>query len=395
MSTTTYSNDSLPESLLPSERITEFCRYLRESGMETTTHDVELLTEVLILAGGAVSAKRVESLWRPVVCRSLKEWHAWSELFQFFWFPHKTKGTVKVTGSTRRSRHLREMIERSQSMTESSPGSAPVIGDTPAVSDEMQEHDQRPKSAGGASAVDPLDRDFESQWMPADLTLLERIARSVRTQLLTVPTRRWRMSDRGRTLDLRKTSQSMIRLAGDGLIPHWQAHRRETPQIVMVIDVSRSMESYAAFYLRLARAFARLLPVRVFVFHVRYAEISEFLRRDNPQIQEKIDAVTAGFQGGTKIASSLKSICFDDKAVSLNRTTRVWVFSDGYDTDEPTALRDVLKRIRGRGAAIEWFYPNKTVVGMSRCVRLARDLVKNWYSAGNLSEIDLSLRQLR
>ena len=395
MSTTTCFNDSSSESLLPSERITEFCRYLRENGMETTTRDVALLAEVLVLAGGAVSAKRVESLWRPVVCRSLKEWRAWSELFQIFWFPHKTRGTVKVTGSTRRSSHLREMIERSQSMTESGPGSARVVGDTPAVSDEMQDQDKQPKSAGGASVVDPLDRDYESQWMPADLTLLERIARVVRAQLLTVPTRRWRMSDRGRALDLRKTSQSLIRFAGDGLIPHWQAHRRETPQIVMVIDVSRSMESYAAFYLRLARAFARLLPVRVFVFHVRYAEISEFLRRDNPQIQEKIDAVTAGFQGGTKIASSLKSICFDEKAVSLNRRTRVWVFSDGYDTDEPTALRDVLKRIRGRGAAIEWFYPNKTVVGMSRCVRLARDFVKNWYSAGNLSEIDLSFRQLR
>ena len=116
------------------------------------------------------------------------------------------------------------------------------------------------------------------------------------------------------------------------------------------------------------------------------------MTKDNPQIQEKIDVVTAGFQGGTKIASSLKSICFDDKTVSLNRRTRVWIFSDGYDTDEPTALRDVLKRIRGRGAAIEWFYPNKTVAGMSQCVRLARDLVKNWYSAGNLSEIDLSLQ---
>lgn len=395
MSPMIYSNDCSLESVLPSVRMTEFCRYLRENGMQITTRDAELLTEVLVLAGGAVSAKRVESLWRPVVCRSLKEWRAWSELFQLFWFPHKTKGTVKVTGSTRRSRHLKEMIERSQSMTESNQGSAPVVGDTPGVSDEENDQDKRPKSAGGASVVDPLDRDYESQWMPADLTLLERIARSVRAQLFTVPTRRWRMSDRGRALDLRKTSQSLVRFAGDGLIPHWQTHRRETPQIVMVIDVSRSMESYAAFYLRLARAFARLLPVRVFVFHVRYAEISELLRRDNPQIQEKIDAVTAGFQGGTKIASSLKSICFDEKAVSLNRRTRVWVFSDGYDTNEPTALRDVLKRIRGRGAAIEWFYPNKTVVGMSQCVRLARDLVKSWYSAGNLSEIDLSFRQLR
>lgn len=391
---TTYSNDYLPESVFPSARIVEFCRYLRENGMQTTTRDVELLTEVLVLAGGVVSARKVESLWRPVVCRSLKEWRAWSELFQLFWFPHKTKGTVKVTGSTRRSRHLKEMVERSQSMAGSGPGSASVVGDTPAGSDEIQAQDKRTKSAGGASVVDPLDRDYESQWMPADLTLLERIARKVRAQLLTVPTRRWRMSDRGRTLDLRKTSQSLIQFAGDGMIPRWRAHRRETPQIVMVIDVSRSMESYASFYLRLARAFARSLPVRVFVFHVRHAEISEFLTRDNPQIQEKIDAVTAGFLGGTKIASSLKGICFDEKSVSLNRRTRVWVFSDGYDTDKPTLLRDVLRRIRGRGAAIEWFYPNKTVAGMSQCVRLARDLVKNWYGAGNLSEIDLSLRQL-
>ena len=395
MSTTTCSNDSLPESSLPSERITEFCRYLRENGMQTTTRDVELLTEVLVLAGGALSAKRVESLWRPVVCRSLKEWRAWAELFQIFWFPHKTKGTVKVTGSTRRSRHLREMIDRSQSMTESGPGSAPVIGDTPAVSDEMQDQDKRPKSAGGASVVDPLDRDYESQWMPADLTLLEQMASSVRQQLLNVPTRRWRPSDRGRNLDIRKTAQSMFRFAGDGLIPYWKVRRRETPRIVIVIDVSRSMEAYAAFYLRLARAFSRWLPVRVFVFHVRYSEITEFLLRDNPKVQEKIDAVTAGFQGGTKIAWCVRKICFEDNAISLNRRTRVWVFSDGYDTDQPTDLRDVLRRIRGQGATVDWFYPNKTVAGMSQCVQLIKPLVKNWYSAANLPELESSIKGLK
>jgi uncharacterized protein with von Willebrand factor type A (vWA) domain len=155
------------------------------------------------------------------------------------------------------------------------------------------------------------------------------------------------------------------------------------------------MESYAGFYIRLARAFSRYLSVKVFVFHVRYAEITDLLVRDNPQIQEQIDAVTAGFQGGTKISSSLKKICFEDNAVSVNRRTRVWVFSDGFDTDEPDQLGKVLSRIRGRGGSVDWFYPNKTIAVMSRCIRVAKAFVNNWYSAGNLKELEVSLRQIR
>ena len=394
MSVTTCSNNYSAELGLPVGRVAEFCRYLRENGLQTTTRDAELFIEVLGLAGPGVSPARVEQLWRPIACRSLKDWKMWSELFQLFWFPHKTKGSVKVTGSTRKSRDLRQMIEKSQSMAESAAGSAPVVGDSPAISDDQGEQQRKQKAAGGASSVDPIGRDIQSQWMPSDLTLLERIARAVRQQLLNVPTRRWRVSDRGRTLDIKKTAQSVIRFAGDGLVPSWQVRRRETPQIVMMIDVSRSMESYAAFYLRLARAFSRWLPVRVFVFHVRYSEITEFLLRDNPKIQEKIDAVTAGFQGGTKIAWSIRQICFEDNAISLNRRTRVWVFSDGYDTDQPTDLRDVLRRVRGRGATVEWFYPNKTVAGMSQCIQLIKPLVKNWYSAANLPELESSVREL-
>ena len=395
MSVMTPCSDYLDDWNLPVSRIAEFCRYLRENGMRTTTRDAELFIDVLDLVGTRVDPVRVEQLWRPIACSSLRDWKIWSELFRLFWFPQRVKGTVKVTGTTRRSRQLREVIEQAQSATESGPGLASVVGDYPAVSDQDQSQNATQKSAGGASVVDPLGRDFQSQWLPSDLTMLERTARLVRAQLLNVPTRRWRISTRGRDLNLRKTTESIIRLGGDGVIPKWQSHRRQTPQVVMIIDVSRSMESYAGFYLRLARAFSRCLPVKVFVFHVRYAEITDLLLRDNPQIQEKIDAVTAGFQGGTKIASSLKKICFEDNAVSINRRTRVWVFSDGFDTDEPDQLRSILGRIRGRGGHVDWFYPNKTVAGMSQCIQLAKVFVKNWYSAGNLNELESSLRQMR
>ena len=388
-------NDCSDALVLPVSRIAEFCRYLRENGFQTTTHDAELLISVLHIAGIGSDSKRVEQLWRPIACNTLKEWKIWSEVFQAFWFPQRVKGTVKVTGTTRRARQLKEVVEQAKSTADSSSGKTSASGGAPSISDSDQPIGTDQKSAGGASEVDPLGRDVNSKWLPSDLALLEKIARSVRAQLLNVQTRRWQKSNRGRDLNLRKTTQSIIRLGGESAMPQWQVPRRQTPQIVMVIDVSRSMESYAGFYLRLARAFSRCLPVKVFVFHVRYSEITDLLLRDNPQIQEKIDAVTAGFQGGTKIAASLKKICFEDHAVNINRRTRVWVFSDGFDTDEPTKLSSVLGRIRGRGGSIDWFYPNKSVAGMSQCIQLSKALVKNWYGAGNLTELAGSLRAMR
>tara|TARA_Y100000991_G_scaffold207303_1_gene185246 strand:- start:1572 stop:2135 length:564 start_codon:yes stop_codon:yes gene_type:complete len=187
----------------------------------------------------------------------------------------------------------------------------------------------------------------------------------------------------------------MLRFGGDGVIPAWQKRRKETPNIVMVVDVSRSMETYAEFYLRLARAFARWLPIRVFVFHVQSAEVTELLLKDNPKMHAKINTIAAGFQGGTKIASNLKRICFDADGASLTRRTRLWIFSDGYDTDDPTALQNVMRRVRGKGVTIEWFYPNRSVAAMSHCIQLIKPLVNGWYSAANLKEIQKSVTSLK
>ena len=390
----THYSDYSDDYSFPLSRIAEFCRYLRANGLQITTQDAESFIEVLEIVGKVSDPLQIEQLWRPVACRSLRDWRLWSDLFQLFWFPERFKEASKETDHSRRSAESDELIEQTPSAGESATGTAAIFGDSAAISDQDQLQNATRKSAGGASVVDPLGRDIQSHWLPSNLTRLERAARLVRGQLLNVPTRRWCVSSRGRDLNLRKTTQSMIRFSGDGVIPQWQVHRRQTPQLVMIIDVSRSMESYAGFYIRLARAFSRYLSVKVFVFHVRYAEITDLLVRDNPQIQEQIDAVTAGFQGGTKISSSLKKICFEDNAVSVNRRTRVWVFSDGFDTDEPDQLGKVLSRIRGRGGRVDWFYPNKTVAVMSRCIRVAKAFVNNWYSAGNLKELETSLRQI-
>jgi len=119
------------------------------------------------------------------------------------------------------------------------------------------------------------------------------------------------------------------------------------------------MESHAAFFLRVARAFAREADARVYVFHTRLAEVTPLMHKDSARVQEKINAVTAGFGGGTRIAACLQAFVASDARAQLQRASRVWVCSDGFDTDEPQALTEALQSLRRRGARIAWFHPTR------------------------------------
>jgi aminoglycoside/choline kinase family phosphotransferase len=74
-------------------------------------------------------------------------------------------------------------------------------------------------------------------------------------------------------------------------------------------------------------------------------------------VQEKINAVTAGFGGGTRIATSIADFQGVHARAQLNRSAQVWVLSDGFDADEPQQLAEELAAVRSRGARITWFHP--------------------------------------
>jgi uncharacterized protein with von Willebrand factor type A (vWA) domain len=117
------------------------------------------------------------------------------------------------------------------------------------------------------------------------------------------------------------------------------------------------MQTHAQLFLRIARALVGPAGARVFVFHTRLAEITPLLQRDSANVQEKINAVTAGFGGGTRIATSVLDFVNMHARAQLQRGSRVWILSDGFDADEPPQLADALARIAARGARVSWFHP--------------------------------------
>ncbi len=372
----------------PLESIAGFAALLRDHGLKVGIAEQQAMVAAALRLP-IERAARLDAAWRAIACHDARDWRRWPELFDRYWHPERVKGTARMSGQTRQSRHLPQVVKSLQDSLgakppqdrEARPDSAL---DAPAVA---PDEDGRPRAQGGASRVDALhDRSF-SQWLPQDLAELERLAERIAQRLHKRLTRRARVHPRGRRLDVRRTLRASLRTGGLPMHPVWRAPRREWPRLFILVDVSRSMETHAQLFLRIARAFVSAMNARVFVFHTRLAEVTPLLRSDSAAVQEKINAVTAGFGGGTRIATSVADFHRVHARAQLTRHARVWVLSDGFDADEPHRLAEELAQVRRRGALIRWFHPSDR--------RPASQAIENVVAQGGLLEGFERLNSLR
>lgn len=342
----------------PLEGIAGFAALLREHGLTVGIAEQQAMVQAAL----HLPVERCAALdpaWRAIACHDARDWRRWPELFQRYWYPQRTKGSVKTSGQTRPSRNLQQLVQGlHDSMAVGMPrgGPADAALRAPAIADDAA---GLPRAQGGASRTEALHDRSLAMWLPQDLATLERLAEQIARRLRKRLTRRWHDCRTGRRLDVRRTLRASLRTGGVPVTPVWRAPRRERPRLFILVDVSRSMETHAQLFLRIARAFVAAMDARVFVFHTRLAEVTPLLKSDSAAVQEKVNAVTAGFGGGTRIATSVADFHAVHARAQLTRNARVWILSDGFDADEPQRLAEELARVRGRGARLAWFHPSE------------------------------------
>ncbi len=378
----------------PRLQLGEFAHYLREHGYTLGYAEVELMARAAA-ALPLAQWSRIEALWRGIASGSSRQWLKYPELHQAFWFPHKVKGSTRSTGLTRKNRALPELVQQMHSeMGQTAP---PRPSDPQAAqptldmadhqgSGELEEASGPPRAQGGASRTAPLEqRDF-SEWQAGDMDrfepLVEQLQRRLRSQLM----RRLRHEQSGPRIHLRRSLRAALATGGELVALHHVRRQRRQPRVAVLVDVSRSMEVHAQFFLRLARAFVEVMDARAFVFHTQAAEVTPLMKRRSLRVQEKINAVTFGFGGGTRIASSLHETLHTHLGRALGRGDLFLVFSDGYDTDEPGALAAVLAQVRARGARVGWLHPTAQVP-TSAAMELAAAQVTRFLPAHNLASL--------
>ncbi len=221
-----------------------------------------------------------------------------------------------------------------------------------------------PSAAEGLSGV-PFDE--------LDPTQLEVLGQWLESSLSQWPSRRTRRAAphaRGRRIDLRAT---LSRSRATGFEPvHLVRSKpsRVRRPMVMLCDVSRSMQAYTQVYVHLMRAAAVTARAEVFAFSTEIMRLTAALgphSLESPQastltaVQRAAEQV-AGSSPGTRIGHSLRGY-LGSRQGSMARGAIVIIASDGWDADDPAELEAAMIRLHRRARFVIWLNPRCAATG--------------------------------
>ena len=196
------------------------------------------------------------------------------------------------------------------------------------------------------------------------------------------------MRRRGR-IDLRRTLRANLTKA-DLIELRYRERKRRKVRLVLLCDVSGSMDLYSRFLLQFLFALQSVFgQVETFTFSTRLTRVTEYLRsRSYRQVLRRLGDVR-DWSGGTRIGESLAQ--FNREWPSLvDRRTIVIVLSDGWDTGDPEVLATEMLRIKRRAGRVIWLNPllgNPSYEPLTRGMAAALPLVDHFEAAHNLAAL--------
>jgi uncharacterized protein len=192
----------------------------------------------------------------------------------------------------------------------------------------------------------------------SELALLVGLMRSI---TLAVPMRRSRREHRrpgGPRIDLRSTLRQARRTGGHAFRLISRAPSRRPRRLVVLCDISGSMEPYARAMIQLLYCAAGGAEAEVFTFATRLTRLTPALRRTLPSLAlQRAGEAAPDWLGGTKIGDSVK--VFNDVygRRGMARGAIVVIISDGWDTGDPEVLRREMERLSLVAFRIVWVNP--------------------------------------
>ncbi len=220
--------------------------------------------------------------------------------------------------------------------------------------------DRRGREVGvplAASAAERLAaRDFDAL-APDELALLAAAMRRFRVATPLRRSRRTRRAAHGAHVDLRRTLRAARRTGGDPVQLARRVRRRTPRRLVVLCDISGSMEPFARALLQLLYSAAGAERAEVFTFATRLTRLTRALARTSPAVAlERAARLAPDWSGGTRIGEALGRF-LDLHGGGLARGAVVLIVSDGWETGDPAELARQLARLRRRAHRIVWANP--------------------------------------
>jgi uncharacterized protein with von Willebrand factor type A (vWA) domain len=335
--------------------IVEFCRYARAHGLSNglieTLGAVEATRTLPVPRAADNSNAAPESLrftLRAVLCSSKEEWELFDGLFREFLSGNGPRAAATSENGNRRREPQGHRQEPRQ-------GFWMAAGSQ----DSASQAEDKANAISGAGRDERLTTMDFSQVPPRDQAALEKLALRLMRRATVRLSRRLRISGLTGRLDVRRTIRRSIGRGGEPFDLSYKQKKREQARLVLLLDVSGSMNPYSLFLLRFAHALTKhFRRAGTFIFSTSLIDISRELRaRTLPDALEILSRCPAGWAGGTRIGESLRDFNRRHARKSLSRDTFFIILSDGWDTGDPVLLASELNAIKLRVRKLVWLNP--------------------------------------
>ncbi len=231
-----------------------------------------------------------------------------------------------------------------------------------------------------------------------ELDRLGQWLQEVSPQLLSRKSRRHRSTTRTRTVDMRRTMQVARSTGGETIRLVHREPRTRPRKIVMIADLSGSMQAVSRIYLHLMRSMVVNADAEVFAFSTSLRRVTVPLAEKDPQraIDRLADVVEDRF-GGTRIAASLGQLITSPVWSNSVRGAVVVIVSDGWDAEAPESLERRMQRLSRMAHRVIWVNPRmaapdfEPLAGGMAAALPYTDLVLSGHTVSAMREVIASL----
>jgi uncharacterized protein with von Willebrand factor type A (vWA) domain len=235
-------------------------------------------------------------------------------------------------------------------------------------------------------------KDF-SQCTAEEIAEARRIIEGMTWRLGTRRTRRRQRARHGRFIDPRATLRGALRHGGIPLELRRQRRKIRTRPLVVICDISGSMDRYARLLLRFVHALGQGLEnTEVFVFGTRLTRITrELRRRDVDTALNQVVASVDDWSGGTRIGEAIKTFNFKWSRRVLRSGATVVVISDGWDRGDPELLGREMARLQRSCRRLIWLNPLLGAPGyqpLTQGMRAALPYIDEFLPIHNLQSLE-------
>jgi hypothetical protein len=360
-----------------------FGRVLRSLGLDVNpSRMIDLVTALDLISIG----QRADfyHATRSLLVHRREDIPLFDEAFEVFWRSRGSALTaldLRALGERRRFRRPRfvppPLGEQSSRPAESSPSDEPPLIQATLTYSEREVLRHKDFSELTAEELEAV------KWLMAEIVWRIRERKTRRLQ-----------PGYGRLMDLRRTVRLNLRYGGELLDWAEREPKLKPRPLVIIADVSGSMERYTRLLLLFTYGLAKALEQKVeaFVFSTRLTRITRQLKERNlDRALREVSRTVPDWSGGTRIGDALRTFNFKWGRRVLGRGALTLVISDGWDCGDAGVLRDEISRLQRNSRRLIWLNPllgSPEYEPLTRGIQAALPFIDDFLPVHNLASLE-------